>query len=214
MHLKYKDSHDQSWLIKAVGTQIMQVLGVLTLTWRLIEISNITTYHLFFKTSFLYVYPNCWISWFWACEIPAFCTDCSEEIANTKPQGHLTLTRIRTSSHEQTEEIRVFTDTSHLPTALKTNHRFTESTSQHKQGCIPGPVAPLFPRVVAATLPGIISQYRTLPGAGGMIVDGGAILPLPEKLLSNPAHSLAIKHRRNVESMLAPTAGARADFRP
>lgn len=217
MHLKYKDSHDQSWQIKALiifnyhtlGTQIMQVLCVLALTWQLAEISNITRYYLFC----LYVYPNCYISWLWACEIPAFCTDCSGEIANPKPQGHLTLKCMWTSSNEQTE-IRVFTDTSHLPAALKTNHRFIASRTQHKYGCIPGPVATLFPQVVVATLPGIMSQYRTLPGAGSVIVDGGAILPLPEKLLSNPAHSLAIKHRRNVESMLAPTAGARADFRP
>lgn len=68
------------------------------------------------------------------------------------------------------------------------------------------PVA-TFPRVGAATLPGIISQYHTVPGAGCMIVDGSKIRLLTKKkkkLLSNTVHNLAIKSRRNVESVFFP----------
>ncbi len=75
------------------------------------------------------------------------------------------------------------TETSHLVTALC--QPFLKQTTDllHLQPNIttdtPGPVA-AFPRVVVATLPGIVSQNHTLPGADCMIVDGGKILPLPE----------------------------------
>lgn len=71
------------------------------------------------------------------------------------------------------------------------------------------PVAP-GPQLVVATLPGIISQYHTLPAVGSKIVSGNKIL-LPERLLSNPVCNLPMERQRNVGAMFFSAVTAEED---